>query len=645
MLSALIFLLLSSTVSSAPLPSSNTASFDWNKINYVYAFGDSYSFIPGTFGESGFRQVFKTFHRFSFTPRQLYTDEIIPNRSSSGGSNWLQYLTECFVGLPAECPRQIWGFAHGGSDIDGALLPTAHDTGLQMSDQVRQWLEYGSYVLPKPAGQTLTTWWAGINDCTHMLNNETITDHDAFLDKTMESYFRLVSVAARNGLKTHLFLTVPPVDRSQFAETVRGGPQAYKEAINLFNDKLVARVAKYTKDNPEQTILSFNAAAFFTNILDHPQQFGFNDTKDFCSDCEDQEAFFWHNVEHPTDHVHRLLAKAIEGPFIAMNCILAILYPILCTLLASLAVNARRFSWNNIKYVYAFGDSYSFVQGTKGHANFSFIGDNLSPEFTPQDLLTNQIIPRNVSKFLTKKKEVAEWGRQALRAQIGLPLHHDFTIPLVDQVAQWVTYGSTVIPHPQDQTLTTWWIGINDTGDSNRNASIANFTTFWETEMRSYFKAVDLASSHGLNTHLFLNVPPEERSPGSLGDPGQLKDHINLFNSVLENHITQFANSHPGKCSPKPLSLPQYIQDDVIINATDAPCFLDNPAEFGFSDVTGFCTCADPAGYFWYTEMHTLIIPSRRALDELILDTGHPTQRVHQLLAEAVKDQLLSVGD
>lgn len=28
------------------------------------------------------------------------------------------------------------------------------------------------------------------------------------------------------------------------------------------------------------------------------------------------------------------------------------------------------FNWAKTKYVYAFGDSYTFVQGTEGHANF-----------------------------------------------------------------------------------------------------------------------------------------------------------------------------------------------------------------------------------------------------------------------------------
>jgi len=130
--------------------------------------------------------------------------------------------------------------------------------------------------------------------------------------------------------------------------------------------------------------------------------------------------------------------------------------------------------------------------------------------------------------------------------------------------------------------------------------------------MKSYFGAVDRASHHGLKTHLFLNVPPEERSPGSLGNPGQLQEHINLFNSILADHIGVFSKTHP---------------DNVVLSFDAHAWFnrvLDSPEEFGFINVTGFCTCPDPSGYFWY-------------------NSGHPTERVHQLLAEAVGDQLSSL--
>lgn len=51
-----------------------------------------------------------------------------------------------------------------------------------------------------------------------------------------------------------------------------------------------------------------------------------------------------------------------------------------------------------------------------------------------------------------------------------LPLHHNFTVDLVDEVKQWVQFASHVVPHPAAETLVAWWIGINDTGDTlNRN--------------------------------------------------------------------------------------------------------------------------------------------------------------------------------
>ncbi|KAF9452975.1 carbohydrate esterase family 16 protein [Macrolepiota fuliginosa MF-IS2] len=312
--------------------------------------------------------------------------------------------------------------------------------------------------------------------------------------------------------------------------------------------------------------------------------------------------------------------------------VLGTLVPLLFVSAVSAAVRPKQaFDWDRIEFVYVFGDSYSFVPGTFGLPSFSFIGDKLDLTFTPTELLTNEIVPRNTSsegsnwlEFLTECFEGSPlncprqlWDFAFAGADIDgdlLPLHHNFTIPLVDQVTQWVDYGSDVVPHPPGETLTVWWIGINDTGDTNHNSTITDFASFWETEIQAYFQAVAAASEHGLGTHLFLNVPPEERSPGSLGDPGQLKDHIDLFNGVLASHIDGFAKAHP----------------DNIVMTFDAHAWfnrvLDAHEEFGFTNVTGFCTCAKPSGYFWY-------------------NSGHPTERVHQLLAEAVRDQLLGYDE
>lgn len=193
-----------------------------------------------------------------------------------------------------------------------------------------------------------------------------------------------------------------------------------------------------------------------------------------------------------------------------------------------------------------------------------------------------------------------------------LPLHHDFTIPLTNQVTQWLTYASKFIPHPASETLTAWWIGINDTGDTLGNASITDFKAFWATEMSSYFKAVQMAHDNGLRTHLFINVPAEDRSPSIVGDPTKsatMKAHLLGFNTILDQHISAFKATNA----------------DATIMTFDSNAWfnkvLDSPLQHGFTNITGFCTCAEPAGFFWY-------------------NAGHPTERVHRLLAKAIEAEL-----
>ncbi|KAF9046391.1 hypothetical protein BJ165DRAFT_1403852 [Panaeolus papilionaceus] len=271
------------------------------------------------------------------------------------------------------------------------------------------------------------------------------------------------------------------------------------------------------------------------------------------------------------------------------------------TLLDAGATLVSAFHWDNVKYVYAFGDSYSFVQGTLGYANFSFIGDMEHPAFTPGQLLTNQIIPRNLWDFAFAGADIS--GKL-------LPLHHVWTIPLVDQVDQWSRFAADVIPHPDDRTLTTWWIGINDTGDTLSNTTITDFDVFWNQEMDTYFQAVQKATRQGLRTHLFLNVPPGERAPASNTNPTKAatqKSRILQYNRILAERIELFKRSNPN----------------VTVLTFDAHAWfnkvLDTPQAYGFTNVTGFCTCANPEGYFWY-------------------NSGHPTERTHLLLAEAIEE-------
>jgi hypothetical protein len=44
-------------------------------------------------------------------------------------------------------------------------------------------------------------------------------------------------------------------------------------------------------------------------------------------------------------------------------------------------------------------------------------------------------------------------------------------------------------PSPKE-ILVVWWIGINDTGDTINNATITDWSAFWDSEMDSLFAAV-----------------------------------------------------------------------------------------------------------------------------------------------------------
>jgi phospholipase/lecithinase/hemolysin len=118
---------------------------------------------------------------------------------------------------------------------------------------------------------------------------------------------------------------------------------------------------------------------------------------------------------------------------------------------------------------------------------------------------------------------------------------------------------------------------------------------FWQAEMAAYFSAVTLAHTQGgLKTHLFINVPPEERSPANAANATKAtkaakeKSLVDGFNTALKVAVAGFAKEHK----------------DAVVLSYDAHAFftkvLDAPAKYGFKNVTGYCTCDDDS-YFWYS--------------------------------------------
>jgi phospholipase/lecithinase/hemolysin len=85
------------------------------------------------------------------------------------------------------------------------------------------------------------------------------------------------------------------------------------------------------------------------------------------------------------------------------------------------------------------------------------------------------------------------------------------------------------------------------------------------------------AFDNGLNgAHLFINVPPEERNPASLGQNNTAyATHIQQYNGILADYVADFANRNP---SASVLMFDAHSWFNSV---------LDNASHYGFKNITG----------------------------------------------------------
>ncbi|KAB5591055.1 ABC transporter G family [Ceratobasidium theobromae] len=274
----------------------------------------------------------------------------------------------------------------------------------------------------------------------------------------------------------------------------------------------------------------------------------------------------------------------------------------------ALASVTSALKWSQTKTVLAFGDSYTFVQGTTGHPGYSFFGDRFNLTITKEQMRNDEIVSNVTSS------DGANWIEMITGCYSGLPtkcprtlwnfafagadidpailtLHHNYTVDMTEQVGQWVqAWQDKLIKAPSESSLAAFFIGINDTGDVRGWKNITDWTAFWNTEMDSYFEAVERVYRTGLRSFLFLNVPPTDRAPAFTNNNATANQstQIATFNSLLARRIQAF------KATKKDTSVVLFDTNAFLGNV------LDNATKFGFTNTTGFCQCSDPS-YFWYS--------------------------------------------
>ncbi|KAJ5087520.1 hypothetical protein N7456_011136 [Penicillium angulare] len=313
--------------------------------------------------------------------------------------------------------------------------------------------------------------------------------------------------------------------------------------------------------------------------------------------------------------------------------------------------STEKFNWSAKKGLLAFGDSYTYVQGTHGHQNFSFIGDQFNYAYDEKTLLSNKIVQNqtgtaeggpNWVEYLTGcgeqpgltsprtcKKQL--WDFAFAGADISTeytPLHHNFTVSLVNQVKQYAEYGHSTLTRllPTSETLVAIWIGINDVGDSAKYA--VNFPDFYANLTGTLFDSVETLYDLGYRSYLVMNLPPMDRDPSNVGSslPTPNATQVSWWNEALTGRAEKFGKE----------------KKDVEIRVFDAherlAWILDHPAEFGIVNTTGYCAGYDQPDIEWNYRAYGCPTP----LDEYFwYNTGHMTSHTHRILAGELEAWLM----
>ncbi|CAG8976833.1 hypothetical protein HYALB_00009098 [Hymenoscyphus albidus] len=273
------------------------------------------------------------------------------------------------------------------------------------------------------------------------------------------------------------------------------------------------------------------------------------------------------------------------------------------------------FEWDEINFL------YTYVQGTHGRQNFSFIGDSFDFSYTPNELLENEIVQNQLGtsaggpnwvEYLTNcfsrlpskcKKQLWDFAFAGADVDtIYTPLHHNYTVPFVDPIRQWATYAEPILPVDHSKALVAVFIGINDINDLTKvTFPLGNTTDF---------------------PSLYREVPANTAKGPSAVLPNATMLH--QFNRQISTSASEFQTKHPDS---KTMVFDTYGYLSGI---------LDHPAEFGITNTTNFCPrydapdiatdyakygCQPLREYFWY-------------------NSGHITSRIHELMAGDVDEFL-----
>ncbi|KAJ4252812.1 hypothetical protein NW762_010718 [Fusarium torreyae] len=230
-----------------------------------------------------------------------------PGKTSTGGNNWLTYLTADYN----TTLTLTYNFARSGSVIDKKnIKPNPHNTTtfvdqvVHFNDSIGHRPVYAAWTAENAIG----TIWLGTTDVTEAAKSKYGVE---LLTVSNRRMFDLILELYEIGLRRFIVMDVPPINLMPGLRPGRLGERDYEKlnrAIKTWNDLLRENLHSFQMDYPESKISLVETSRIFYYAYLHPKKFGSRD-----SSCDDDDGFscLWKDKFHPGKKIHQLIGRKV----------------------------------------------------------------------------------------------------------------------------------------------------------------------------------------------------------------------------------------------------------------------------------------------------------------------------------------------
>ena len=181
-----------------------------------------------------------------------------------------------------------------------------------------------------------------------------------------------------------------------------------------------------------------------------------------------------------------------------------------------------------------------------------------------------------------------------------------------------------------NDTLFAIFIGINDIGNAYGEA---NSSLVLDLDIQEYAGLVDQLYQSGARNFLFLNVPPVNRSPLTVGQGAAAQSTEAAVIAAWNANVTALAGNLSSTYSDAFTSV--FDTNAVFTQVLDDPC--SHPETCPYKNTTDYCEYYENGTPSWYTFYQNCSLP----VDEYFwLNSLHPTFRMMNVTAQEIAAQL-----